>query len=70
MGQVDRATDTRLKRQVALKVLPARLADDRERIARFQREAEILASINHPGIAAIYGIEESVGGWYGLVGRE
>jgi serine/threonine-protein kinase len=57
MGEVYRATDTNLKRQVAIKVLPASLAADADRLARFQREAEVLASLNHPHIAAIYGIE-------------
>jgi serine/threonine protein kinase len=57
MGQVHRATDTKLKRQVAIKVLPPSLASDRSRLARFQREAEILVSLNHPNIAAIYGFE-------------
>jgi Tol biopolymer transport system component len=61
MGQVYRATDTRLKRPVAIKVLPPSLAPDAERIARFRREAEVLASLNHPYIAAIYGLEESDG---------
>ena len=59
MGEVYRATDTNLKRQVALKVLPAALAADAERLARFQREAEVLAALNHPHIAAIYGLEKS-----------
>jgi serine/threonine protein kinase len=59
MGEVYRATDTKLKRQVAIKVLPLALAADRTRLARFQREAEVLASLNHPNIAAIYGLEES-----------
>ena len=59
MGEVYRATDTNLKRAVAIKVLPASVAADRERIARFQREAETLASLNHPNIAAIYGLERS-----------
>ena len=59
MGQVYRATDTKLKRQVALKVLPPAVANDADRLARFQREAEVLASLNHPNIAAIYGVEES-----------
>jgi eukaryotic-like serine/threonine-protein kinase len=59
MGEVWRATDTRLKRQVALKVLPAAFIADPERIARFQREAELLAALNHPNIAQIYGIEEA-----------
>ena len=61
MGQVYRATDTRLKRQVAIKILPPSLATDADRLARFQREAEVLASLNHPNIAAIYGLEESGG---------
>jgi serine/threonine protein kinase len=55
---VHRATDTRLKRDVALKVLPEAFGRDQERMARFQREAEVLASLNHPNIAAIYGIED------------
>src|SRR5262245_1852067 len=59
MGEVYRATDTRLKRQVAIKILPADLAADVSRLARFHREAEVLASLNHPHIAAIYGFEES-----------
>jgi Tol biopolymer transport system component len=59
MGEVYRATDTRLKRQVAVKILPAAMAADPDRLARFQREAEVLASLNHPRIAAIYGLEES-----------
>ena len=59
MGEVYRATDTKLKREVAVKVLPSALASDPERLARFQREAEVLASLNHPNIAAIYGLEEA-----------
>ena len=59
MGEVFRATDTKLKRQVAIKILPPSLAADPDRLARFQREAEVLASLNHPNIAAIYGLEES-----------
>src|SRR5262249_5297904 len=61
MGQVFRATDTRLKRPVAIKILPPSLAADHDRLARFQREAEVLASLNHPHIAGIYGLEESEG---------
>src|SRR5688572_8575443 len=61
MGQVYRATDTKLKRQVALKILPPSLAADADRLARFQREAEVLASLNHPHIAHIYGLEEAGG---------
>ena len=61
MGQVYQATDTKLNRQVALKILPEAFAADPDRLARFQREAQVLASLNHPGIAAIYGIEEQDG---------
>src|SRR5580658_9844557 len=58
MGEVDRARDTKLKREVALKVLPDSFAGDPERMTRFQREAEMLASLNHPNIAQIYGVED------------
>ena len=58
MGQVWQATDTRLNRQVALKILPEAFAEDLDRLARFQREAQILASLNHPNIAGIHGIED------------
>src|ERR1700689_5883548 len=58
MGEVYRARDTKLKRDVALKVLPEAFARDPDRMARFQREAEVLASLNHPNIAQIYGVEE------------
>ncbi|MGH9816767.1 MAG: protein kinase domain-containing protein, partial [Candidatus Acidiferrales bacterium] len=61
MGEVYRATDTKLGRDVALKVLPPAFAQDAQRMARFQREAHVLASLNHPHIAAIYGLEESSG---------
>jgi eukaryotic-like serine/threonine-protein kinase len=61
MGEVYRATDTRLRRDVALKVLPAAFAADADRLTRFEREAQVLASLNHPHIASIYGIEESHG---------
>ena len=61
MGQVYQATDTKLKRQVALKILPEAFSADPERLARFQREAEVLASLNHPNIAAIHGLEEADG---------
>lgn len=61
MGEVYRATDTRLKRDVALKVLPQTFASDADRLARFEREAQVLASLNHPHIASIHGIEESNG---------
>ena len=58
MGEVYRARDTKLKREVALKVLPEGFAQDPARMARFQREAEVLASLNHPNIAHIYGVED------------
>jgi Protein kinase domain len=61
MGEVYRARDTRLKRDVALKILPETFAADPDRLARFQREAEVLASLSHPNIAAIYGLEEADG---------
>jgi hypothetical protein len=61
MGEVYRARDTSLKRDVALKILPEAFASDSERLARFQREAELLASLNHPNIAAIYGLAEGDG---------
>ena len=61
MGQVWQATDTQLNRQVALKILPDAFAADPDRLARFTREAQILASLNHPNIAAIHGIEEAEG---------
>jgi serine/threonine-protein kinase len=58
MGEVYRARDTKLKRDVALKVLPEVFARDPGRMLRFQREAEVLASLNHPNVAHIYGVEE------------
>src|SRR6185369_10986138 len=58
MGEVYRARDLKLKRDVALKVLPDAFARDPERMARFQREAEVLASLNHSNIASIYGVED------------
>src|SRR3990172_5477518 len=61
MGEVYSANDTQLKREVALKVLPEQFARDPERLARFEREAQLLASLNHNCIAAIYGFEESGG---------
>ncbi len=61
MGEVYRARDTKLDRDVALKVLPDLFANDPERLGRFQREAKVLASLNHPNIGSIYGLEESDG---------
>src|SRR5690242_18531132 len=59
MGEVYRARDTKLDRDVAVKVLPAAVARDPERLARFEREAKVLAALNHPNIAAIYGLQET-----------
>jgi eukaryotic-like serine/threonine-protein kinase len=61
MGEVYRARDTRLGRDVAIKVLPESFANDPERLGRFQREAQVLASLNHPHIAHIHGLEEANG---------
>jgi serine/threonine protein kinase len=61
MGEVYRALDKNLSRQVAIKILPAAFAEDKERLARFEREARLLAALNHPNIAAIHGLEESEG---------
>src|SRR5678809_168324 len=61
MGEVYRARDTNLGRDVALKILPEAVAADSERLARFEREARTLASLNHPHIAAIYGFEKTSG---------
>lgn len=58
MGEVYKASDTRLGRSVAVKVLPDHLAQDLDRIARFEREAQLLAALNHANIAALYGLEE------------
>ena len=58
MGEVWRAIDTKLGREVAIKILPEVFARDADRMARFTREAQVLASLNHPNIAAIYGVEE------------
>src|SRR5262245_26258618 len=66
MGEVYRATDTNLGRDVAIKVLPDAFAADPERVARFEREAKTLASLNHPNIAIIHGLEKSQG-TYALV---
>jgi len=61
MGEVYKARDTKLNRDVALKVLPESFALDPDHLARFQREAQVLASLNHPNIAAIYGLEDADG---------
>src|SRR6188474_1447479 len=61
MGEVYRARDTSLGRDVAIKVLPASVADDPERLARFEREAKLLASLSHANIAQIYGLEKTPG---------
>ena len=61
MGEVWRARDSKLGREVAIKTLPEEFATDEERLARFEREAKLLASLNHPNIAAIYGLEEHQG---------
>jgi serine/threonine protein kinase len=63
MGEVWRATDTKLNREVAIKVLPASFAGDPAHMARFEREAKALASLNHPHIAQIFGIEEGATSW-------
>ena len=61
MGEVYRAKDSRLDREVAIKVLPEAMARDPDRVARFQREAKVLASLSHPNIAAVHGFEEFEG---------
>ena len=61
MGEVYRAEDTNLSREVAIKVLPEQFTQDPQRLARFEREAKLLSSLNHPNIAAIYGLEEAEG---------
>src|SRR2546429_6908659 len=61
MGAVYRARDTKLKREVAIKILPDEFSRDPDRVSRFQREAEVLASLNHPNIAAIYDLQEANG---------
>src|ERR1700682_727174 len=58
MGEVYRATDTKLGREVALKILPQAVANDPDRLGRFEREAKVLAALNHPHIAQIYGVED------------
>jgi len=62
MGEVYRARDTKLNRDVAMKVLPQAFVDDQDRLDRFQREARVLAALNHPNIAHIHGLEESSSG--------
>src|SRR6516165_5081392 len=61
MGEVYRARDSRLNREVAIKVLPSEVAADHDRLARFEREAQVLASLNHSNIANIYGVDDSSG---------
>src|SRR5438128_2049026 len=61
MGEVYRAVDSKLRREVALKILPPKFASDPSRLARFEREAHLLASLNHPNIGAIYGLEHADG---------
>src|SRR5437667_11938487 len=61
MGEVYRAHDSRLKRDVAIKILPEEFSRDPDRVSRFQQEAEVLASLNHPNIAAIYDLQEAQG---------
>src|SRR6516162_9208313 len=61
MGEVYRARDLKLKREVAIKILPEEFSRDADRVSRFQREAEVLASLNHPSIAAIYDLQEAKG---------
>src|SRR5688572_3420615 len=61
MGEVYRATDSNLKREVAIKVLPPAFTEDKERLARFEREAQLLAQLHHPNIASIFGLELSGG---------
>src|SRR5438128_10625489 len=64
MGEVYRARDMKLKREVAIKILPEEFSRDADRVSRFQREAEVLASLNHPNIAAIYDLQEANGSRY------
>src|SRR5215467_6321005 len=61
MGEVYRARDTNLKREIAIKILPEEFSRDADRVSRFQREAEVLASLNHPNIGAIHNIDEADG---------
>jgi len=64
MGEVYRATDTKLNREIALKILPPDMARDPERLARFQREARTVAALNHPNIVTIYSVEEAEGVYF------
>src|SRR5262247_4501507 len=64
MGEVYRARDLKLKREVAIKILPEEFAQDADRVSRFEREAEVLASLNHPNIAAIHDLAEANGSRY------
>jgi serine/threonine protein kinase len=66
MGQVYRGRDIRLRREVAIKVLLPMVAGDPDRVARFSREAQVLASLNHPNIAQVHGVEETASGYAGL----
>src|SRR5438105_14759657 len=61
MGEVYRARDLKLKREVAIKILPEEFSRDADRVSRFQREAEVLASLNHPNVAGIYDVQEAQG---------
>src|SRR5262249_21958002 len=67
MGEVYRAYDTRLKREIALKVLPEAFSRDSERMTRFEREAQVLAALNHPNIASIYGLQDAPNGIFALM---
>jgi serine/threonine protein kinase len=69
MGEVYKAHDTKLERDVAIKILPEAFAHDSERLGRFQREAKMLAALNHPNIATIHGLEHSNGTHYRPVPR-
>src|SRR5437773_7511390 len=69
MGEVYRARDTKLKRDVAIKVLPDEFSRDADRVSRFQREAEVLASVNYPNIAAIYDVQEANGSRFLILER-
>jgi serine/threonine-protein kinase len=64
MGEVYRARDSKLKCEVAIKILPGEFSQDTDRVGRFQREAEVLASLNHPNIAGIYDVHDVVLNWF------